>query len=51
MQMDEWVQRVQEECIVILQPEALEKMHVHCFIQDGYDYVCIHCGLLDESGC
>ena len=47
VQMDVWVKTVQEECIVIIQPEALENLHVHHFIQDGYDYVCVHCGLLD----
>ena len=48
MQMDEWVNTVQRECIVVLQAESLENLHVHQFIQDGCDYVCVQCGLLSE---
>ena len=39
---------VQEECTVVLQAESLENLHVHQFIHDGCDYVCVHCGLMRE---
>ena len=48
VQMDEWVKTVQKECIVVIQAESLENLHVHLFIHDECDYVCVHCGLLGE---
>ncbi len=43
----EWIQTVYDECCtIIINPTYRENMHVHSFIQDGYDYVCETCGLL-----
>ena len=47
--MEEYVSYVHDQhCTIILQPEALQHLHVHQFILDGCDYVCIHCGLLSD---
>ena len=48
----EWLQTVYDEhCTLTLQPGYRDKMHVHCYIQDGCDYVCVGCGLLSTPPC